>query len=226
MAELSERSPAVFDDAIEGLGMKHVYADLASKGDIVTYKIQGAIHQMHAILADVRLGKVITGIEVKIPILSPKGKLLGHRVYDVVVQNGSQVIRIEAKSWNPKYIVQNVRSSLRGGKVVSEAGEEIAEESGQMLLDMVEMFKNRSSNNFLIEWKFDKRMTDADKEKLIKMLKEEFDPAKEGELAKKLFGYLDLNPNAVADKLAWKQFLGSLQSKIPNMVSRVDNQFN
>lgn len=171
------------------------------------------------------MNKVVTGIELRVPVTSTKGTLLGHRVYDSVTQSGSLIARVEAKSWSPQYIIQNVRNSLRGRKVVTELGEEV-EEKGQMLLDMVDMFKNRSNSNFIVEWKFDRRMLEADREKLIEMLRKEFDPDSPGKLTNDLFDKLGLDPNIPSDKIAWKQFLGSMQAKIPNMISRVDNQFN
>lgn len=225
--ELTQRSPKVFRPGeISGSGLGHVFGDLASDFSRVSYKIQGAVHHIHAILDAIRRGGIITGIEVP-QIIIAKAETLGTRIYDQVYTLNGKKVHSEAKSWHQDYILSNVKRSLKGRSVqVKDAAGaviETKEKKGQMLLDFANLFNKKGDAAFSIEWQFDKRMTPEIKTDVVKLLKKEFKP--DGDAAKRLAEKLQLDLNVPAVEGEWNDFLIDLQGKIPDLIRVVDNTF-
>ncbi len=221
-SDLITNAPHIFNDPAFSKGISHVLSDMGSSTKSVTYKVQGARHHIHIMqdASSARLGAIIRGIEVP-KVIFVDGKAIGKRIHDDIIEIAGNTIYRDAKSWDPKYAVSNVKSSLNKLPVdvvdINGVVKKTKEPAGQMFLDMAIMWEKRLNKNEWIEWTFDKRMTDVDLGNIVTMLKKEMSP--NGGAAKKLFKELKLD-NAL-DNDEWFIFLESLSNKIPEMIKRV-----
>jgi len=186
-------------------------------------KSRGAIHQIHVLRQAVKDGHVIEAIEqefdVLVEVAAGVTKKISKRIYDSVHRAGSVLIHVEAKAWSPTYATENLRQSMRYGKIktvgANGAGEFIdnTNKPGQLLSDLANMYTKRGDATFKIEWHFDKRSIGKEGE-YLDAIADELENGIGGKNLRKILGF-------VGDEDGWDTALLAINKKLDEGFVRV-----